>query len=327
MSDQQGQALVAVLVVMTLVFLLAGAVAFGASALLAQQRQGAGDPVQADFIVDSAVAAAVAQVEADPGRCPGAPRRPAPAGAPSPVASSPSPGEREIGEGRSSPPTPRPSPSTPWPRLQEPTARPPGPGPSRSERQHPRAPGSPATTTSPATPATTSPATPAPTLPIILPGGVRSGASCLRLDGVLQGPGRAPLDRQPNSTCATAVLPALRGRAWVFFAARWQSPGAAWIDARPAPACVPPPNGDCEQRLPAGSPALVQVALDCDLSGLEPPVLHLTGASTRSALFAGEGGAGTSLYLLAVGTGSAGEEVVLTGGDGGLVLRDEEPVP
>jgi hypothetical protein len=319
MSEQQGQALVAVLVVMTVVSLLAGTVAFAASALLAQQRRGAGDPVQADFAVESAVAAAVAQVQADPRRCPSAPRRSAgptsPATATSPATRpSPASGERqgEGEEGRTGRPTPAPS----------------SPEPPRPERRPARTPGTPLPTAAPtAAPTPTASPPPAPALPIVLPGGARSQAGCLRLDGVVRGPGAAPLDRPPGAACAVAVLPALPGRAWIFFSARWEGPGAAWVDARRAPTCAPPSDRGCWQPLPAGSPALAEVALDCDLGGLEPPVLHLAGASARSVLYAAEGAAGTPLYLLAAGTGSGGEEVVLAGRAEDLVLRYEGPVP
>lgn len=62
MTGQQGQAVVAVLVIMMVVFLVAAGVAFGASALLAQQgRAGA---VTEDFSASSAVAGAVARAGA-----------------------------------------------------------------------------------------------------------------------------------------------------------------------------------------------------------------------------------------------------------------------
>ncbi|HLH71422.1 MAG TPA: hypothetical protein VKY90_20970 [Candidatus Dormibacteraeota bacterium] len=331
MTGQRGQVLIAVLVVTTVVLLLAGAVAFEASALLAQQRHGAGGAVQADFTVRSAVAAAVAQVQADPQRCPAARRSPATSGTSTPVSPPPAPDRGEGGGERAVQATPRATSETPRSDAEGPTARPLGPRPSRLERPRAPTPGPP-TPTSPApsilpTAPTASPARPAPTLPIIVPGQPPTGASCLRLDGLLQGLKRARLTPQPGPACAVAALPALGGRAWVFFDAWEEGPGAAWVDARPTPACAPPTNGGCEQRLSAGSSTMVQVALDCDLSHLATPLLHLAGASARSVLFAAAGDAGASLYLLAVGTGSGGEEVVLTGGPGGLVLRDEEVVP
>lgn len=69
---QSGQALVGVLVVMILIFLLAGAVSVGAAALLAR-LQGAGNAFTDDFAAQSAVAAAASFAAAHPSGCPAAP--------------------------------------------------------------------------------------------------------------------------------------------------------------------------------------------------------------------------------------------------------------
>lgn len=69
MSGQRGQALVGVLVILTLILLLAGSVAVGASALLAGERQ-PDNAVVDDLTVQSSVAGSVARVAASPGLCP-----------------------------------------------------------------------------------------------------------------------------------------------------------------------------------------------------------------------------------------------------------------
>ena len=63
MSGQRGQAIVGVLVVMTLVFLLAGAVSIGASAVLAREAKPR-DGVTDDLFVQSAVSASASHVAA-----------------------------------------------------------------------------------------------------------------------------------------------------------------------------------------------------------------------------------------------------------------------
>ena len=65
---QKGQALVGVLVVMILIFLLAGAVSIGAAALLAR-LQGTGNAFTDDFAAQSAVAAAASFATAHPSGC------------------------------------------------------------------------------------------------------------------------------------------------------------------------------------------------------------------------------------------------------------------
>lgn len=67
-SRQKGQALVAAMVVMLIVFALAGAVAIGASTLLATQHE-QGGTFRDDLTVQSAVADAVAQVAGSRSRC------------------------------------------------------------------------------------------------------------------------------------------------------------------------------------------------------------------------------------------------------------------
>jgi hypothetical protein len=86
-ADQRGQALVAVLVVMLILFALAGAVAIGASTLLA--RRGESVAVTNDFQARSAVSDSVAQLAGSTKRC-GAPPplpSPSPTASPTPIPS------------------------------------------------------------------------------------------------------------------------------------------------------------------------------------------------------------------------------------------------
>lgn len=81
--EQRGQALVAVMVVMIVLFALAGAVAIGASTLLTSH--GNSDATNDDFQVRSAVNDAAAQIAGLPRRCGAPPPLPSPSPAPSPT--------------------------------------------------------------------------------------------------------------------------------------------------------------------------------------------------------------------------------------------------
>lgn len=82
-AAQRGQALVAVMVVMIVLFALAGAVAIGASTLLTSH--GNSDATNDDFQVRSAVSDASAQIAGLPGRCGAPPPLPSPSPTPSPT--------------------------------------------------------------------------------------------------------------------------------------------------------------------------------------------------------------------------------------------------
>jgi len=81
-AGQRGQALVAVMVVMIVLFALAGAVAIGASTLLTSH--GNSDATNDDFQVRSAVNDATAQIAGLPSRCGAPPPLPSPSPTPSP---------------------------------------------------------------------------------------------------------------------------------------------------------------------------------------------------------------------------------------------------
>jgi hypothetical protein len=284
---QQGQALVAVLVVMTLVFLMAGSVAVGASALLDREHHQQEDPT---FLERSAVAAAVANAES--GGC--AARTPSAAQPASPLAL---PSPSDAGATPAALPTPTPSPVASVPSLASPVPA----------------------------------AAPVPGQLLELPGDVRAMAYCVRLAGAAGMPSQQTLAWPPGTGCGSTVLPAM-SRAWIFFDARWEGMGKVWVDGgTDVDQCQPPAGSTCVTRV-VTSPVMVSivpVALDCDLTGIPLPVLHVAGAlRSPEVVFSAAQVSGGGLLLLAVGTGAPDvyEQVVLAVQGGATALRYWAPL-
>lgn len=350
---QQGQALVAVLVVMTVVFVLAGTVALATSALVAQYGR-PNDAVALDLAAQNAVAASVAHVTGSLTECATA----SSSSSPSPAAASPSPSPSAT---RTPSPSPAltPSPSAPAEPSASPSAAIASPTPSAASVSpsattiaSPSAGASPSPSSSPA--ALPSPS-PSPSqaslstaqLSIALVGGDQATVYCRRLDGVATSTGaRNPLARLALTwsapACASTGPIASRQRVWAFFTTRWTAGLTAYVAERGA-ACrsEPPSDATCMVKLPAPPPGLApvaQVSLSCDLTSFSSrqPELYVfnAGRSPQEAMLVPQAdppSQGGSLYMLTASTGSGARQrleelLVLVRKDGSTQLLDEEPV-
>ncbi len=156
-------------------------------------------------------------------------------------------------------------------------------------------------------------------------------AYCVRLADAAGLPTQQTLAWPPGAGCGSTALPAMT-RAWIFFDARWEGMGKVWVDGdADLNQCQPPAGTACVTRV-VTSPVMVSsvpVALDCDLTGIPSPVLHVADAlHSPEVVFSAAQASGGQILLLAVGTGApdAYEQVVLAVQGDATALRYWAPL-
>jgi hypothetical protein len=123
-----------------------------------------------------------------------------------------------------------------------------------------------------------------------LPGGFQSTATCLRLDEVA--PSTLGVITLPWGNGCTSSAIASRSKVWLFFSALASSGMKVWVDNLAV--CVP--SAFAVGKCPFSATATVsQKAIECDLSDLQAPVLHVQNflsspAAIRYVSFAGGNG-------------------------------------